>query len=50
MLNSLKAIKLERKRGKNRIFCLFLVLITDALRILFYYNSVFAADSDVNRR
>ena len=43
MLNSLSAIKVERKRGKSRIFHLFVVLITDALRILFYYNSVFTS-------
>ena len=44
MLNSLYAIKLERKRGKSCIFYLFLVLITDdSLRILFYYNSVFTS-------
>ena len=43
MLNSLSAIKVERKRGKSRIFYLFVVLITDALRILFYYNSVFTS-------
>ena len=43
MFNSLSAVKVERKRGKSRIFYLFVVLITDALRILFYYNSVFTS-------